>query len=74
MKNSYNSFEEIDQQLKILQLRRSIHRESLLLHSRQIKNAILPKNWFKTFDKVIYSALFSWMLKGVLRKRKKLKV
>ena len=72
MKTRFNSFEEIDQQLKILQLRRSIHREYLLLHSRKLKNAFIPKNWLKTFDGVIYGAAFSWVLKRFLRGRKKL--
>lgn len=73
MKTEFNSFEEIDQQLKILDLQRSIHRESLMFHSRKIKQALLPKNWFKTFDNVIYGAVFSWTLKKLLGNRKKLK-
>lgn len=73
MKTSFNSFEEIDQQLKILQLQRSIHREYLLFHTKRMKNALIPKNLFKTFDGVIYGTAFSWMLKRFLKNRKKLR-
>ena len=71
MKTRFNSFEEIDQQLRILQLRRSIRREYLVFHTKKMKNAIIPKNWIKTFDGVIYGKAFSWMLKKFLRNRKK---
>ncbi len=73
MKTRYDSFEEIDQQLKILQLRKSIDREYLLFHTKKLKNTLLPKNWLRTFDSVIQGALISWMLKRLMSKRKKLK-
>ncbi len=70
MKTRFNSFEEIDQRLKILQLQRSIRKEMLLFHSRKMTNALMPKNWLKTFDNVIYGAAFTWIVNRFLKRGK----
>jgi hypothetical protein len=42
--NQYNSFEEIDQRLKILKLKREIDKESLKLNWKNSKASLYPIN------------------------------
>lgn len=48
----YNSFEEIEQELKRLNLERKIAVEELKLTQNQIKDDLSPLNWMNTMVRV----------------------
>ena len=69
MKKQYNSFEEIDAQLKILELRRQIDKEYVKLEFSTIKQLVLPRNLLRSLENTIQGVVIS-MLLGKLFKRK----
>ena len=58
----YQSFEEIDQDLKRIQLERQIAVEELKLTQNQIKDALAPLNWIETLVKMFYKYGFSVLI------------
>ena len=50
MAKQYNSFEEIDAQLKIIELRKEISKEYMKLEIGTLKNLLNPKNWIRSFE------------------------
>ena len=58
----YQSFEEIDQELKRLNLERKITLEELKLTHNQIKEDLTPLNWVETIFKVFYNCLSCWLI------------
>ena len=66
--STYNSFEEIDQRLNILQLKKEINKEYMVLHSRNLKEALLPKYWIRNWENAFQSIVFSLVLRKLLKK------
>ena len=68
MRTNYNSFEEIDQRLDILRLQREINKEYMVLHSRKLKQALLPKYWVRNWENTLQGLMFSLVLRKLLKK------
>ncbi|MGB5236217.1 MAG: DUF6327 family protein [Flavobacteriaceae bacterium] len=69
MKKQYNSFEEIDAQLKILELRRQIDKEYVKLECSTIKHLMIPRNLVRSLESTFQGVVISLLL-GKLFKRK----
>ncbi len=69
MNKRYNSFEEIDAQLKILELRREIGKEYVKLECNTLKNLMIPRNLVRSLESTFQGMVIS-MLIGKLIKRK----
>ncbi len=71
MKKRFQSFEEIDDHLKILKLRKSIHKEYMVLHYGNLKNTLQPRRWFGHWDNTLQGFALSWALLKLLRRKVK---
>ena len=69
MRTDYNSFEEIDQRLDILRLQKEINKEYTILHSRKLKEALIPKYWIRNWENTFQGILLSLMIRKLLKKR-----
>lgn len=69
MKKQYNSFEEIDAQLKILELRRQIDKEYVKLECNTLKHLMIPRNLLRSLENTFQGMVISILL-GKLFKRK----
>ncbi len=69
MKKQYNSFEEIDAQLKILELRRQIGKEYVKLECNSIKNLMIPKNLFRSLENTFQGIVISLLLGKILKRK-----
>ncbi|MEN8789770.1 MAG: DUF6327 family protein [Flavobacteriaceae bacterium] len=69
MNRQYNSFEEIDAQLKILELRRQIDKEYVKLECSTLKHLMIPRNLWRSLESTFQGVLIS-LLVGKLLKRK----
>ncbi|MGI9547380.1 MAG: DUF6327 family protein [Flavobacteriaceae bacterium] len=65
----YNSFEEIEDHLKILSLKRNIEKEQLKLHVNQMKVALYPRNFFRGFDGLFQGIALSLAIRKLLRRQ-----
>jgi len=76
---NYSSFEEIDQQLKILWLQREIAHENIKLGFKRTKKNLYPKNLLGGIDNLggtipfIQSLLITFLTDKILKKLKKRK-
>lgn len=64
----YQSFEEIDEDLKRLNLKRQIAVEELKLTKNQIGEDLAPLNWVDTFIKLFYKYGIWILIKRLFRK------
>ncbi len=64
----YTSFDEIDQDLKILKLQREIDMENLKMNFHQTKHSLQPMNMLGGLGGLLKSFLISLFAKKVLRK------
>jgi len=64
----YESFEEINRDLKKLQLERQIAMEELKLTQHEIKEDLAPLNWLDSILKYIYKYGLSVVINKILRK------
>ena len=76
---NYSSFEEIDQQLKILWLQKEIAHENIKLGFKRTKNSLYPKNILGGIDNFggtipfIQSIIITFLTDKILKKLKKRK-
>jgi len=63
MMKQYNSFEEIDNRLKILSLQREIDKESLKLNLKHSKTGITSFSITNSFNSYIQMKTISWSIK-----------
>jgi len=66
-RNNYNSFEEIDQQLKILALKREINIENIKLNIYNSKNKIVKKNLISNIATTIQSTILLFAVKNIYK-------
>lgn len=64
----YKSFEEIDQELKRLDLQRQIAVEHLKLTGNQVKEDLSPLNWINTLLNVFYKYGITILIKRLFKK------
>lgn len=64
----YQSFEEIDEDLKRHNLERQIALEELKLTKNQISEDLAPMNWLDTFFKLFYKYGFWILIKRLFKK------
>jgi hypothetical protein len=67
MIKQYNSFEEIDNQLKILKLQREINKESLKLNLKHSKIDLTSLNVISSFNSYIQMKMITWITKNLRR-------
>jgi len=76
---NFKSFEEIDQQLKILWLQKEIAHENIKLSLKKTKNNLYPKNLLGGINNLdgtsafIQSMLIPFLISKILKKLKKRK-
>ena len=69
---SYTSFEQIDKELHILQLRRQIAREQIKGDIGDIKRQFEPSHLFSSFGAgLLKKVLLSWLMGFILRRVKR---
>ena len=64
----YTSFDEIDQDLKILKLEREIDLENLKMNFNQTKQSLYPTNLVGGFGGIVKTFLLSMFTKKVLKR------
>ncbi len=69
MKERFHSFEEIDDHLKILKLRKEIHKEYMVLHYGNLKSTLQPRHWFRYWDNALQGLAVSLALVKLVRKK-----
>jgi hypothetical protein len=67
MNKQYNSFEEIDCHLKILDLKRKINAQSLKLEVKQVKTNLKYSNLLEEFQFLMQQKTSVWLLKSLLK-------
>lgn len=67
-KQSFTSFEEIDQRLTILKLQREIDREQLRLHVNRTKSNLYPTNLLGGVGGIAQKLVISFVVKKLLGK------
>ena len=68
MTRRFNSFEEIDEQLKILALKREIDKECAKLRISDIKNHLYPANLVRSMDGTIARVLIPLVISRIMKK------
>lgn len=69
MAKQFNSFEEIDAQLKIIKLRKEIGKEYIKLEINSLKNIFNPKNWVRGFETGFQGLMISLLLTKLLKRK-----
>lgn len=67
MTRRFNSFEEIDEQLKILALKREIDKECTKLRFQDIKNHLYPVNLVRGMDGALLRVMIPYVLTRVMK-------
>lgn len=67
-KYAFSSFDEIDQELKILRLQRQVDSEQLKFHLNGLKASFYPTNILGGFKGVAKKLLLSFVAKKILKK------
>ncbi len=65
---SFNSFDEIDQRLRILKLQREIDKEQLKGHVNNVKSSLYPTRLLGGFAGIAKKLLFSFVANKILKK------
>ncbi|MEZ2415571.1 DUF6327 family protein [Muriicola sp. E247] len=73
MNKRYSSFEEIDQQLKILELQRKLDWEHIKLNTQAVKQTLSPTNFSKKIENVFLQAILGFALKKIVQIRSRRK-
>ncbi len=68
--NKYNSFEDIDNQLKILSLQKQIYKEQIKLSFKNSKNSLRPNNIMNEFKGLLQERLLVILRSYLLQKLK----
>ncbi len=68
MTKRFNSFEEIDEQLKILALKREIDKECAKLRVLDIKNHLYPVNLVRSMDGTIARVMIPLVISRIMKK------
>ena len=63
MKKIYDSFEEIDQELQILELQRKLDWEHIKLNSQAIKSAVYPTQITQRIEFMLQQTALTFVLK-----------
>jgi len=80
MQNRYNSFSEIDERLKILNLQRQVYKESIKLNLNRAKTDLYPTELLSNEKGMFQKMAFTFAIKKmvdvlrVFRKRDRVKV
>lgn len=69
MKIKYDSFEEIDTRLKILELQRQIGREYVKMEVNSIKNLIMPRNLWRMLENATQGVVISLLIRKFLKRK-----
>ncbi|MCF6295356.1 MAG: DUF6327 family protein [Flavobacteriaceae bacterium] len=64
----YNSFDEIDQRLKILSLQKEIDKENIKLNMHRSKNNLCPTNLLGGFDGFIQTVVLTFVTNKLFKK------
>lgn len=65
MQNRYNSFSEIDERLKILNLQRQVYKESMKLNLNKAKTDLYPTEILGNVKGMVQKMLLTFMIKKV---------
>ena len=65
---SYTSFEEIDEQLKILSLQKNIYKELIKLNLKSSKNNLKPESIKKELKGLAQEKVLAFVVNNVLKK------
>ncbi|MCK0144076.1 DUF6327 family protein [Arenibacter sp. F26102] len=65
---SFNSFEEIDQKLRILKLQRAIDKEQLKGHLNNAKSSLYPTRLLGGFGGITKKLIISFVANKILKK------
>jgi hypothetical protein len=68
MRKDYSSFAEIDQQLKLLALKRDIARERLILKRNKLQASLRPAHLGELFKNKVQKSLFFILASVLVRK------
>ena len=68
MTKRFSSFEEIDEQLKILTLKREIDKECAKLRIYDIKNHLYPVNLVRSMDGTIARVMIPLVVSRIMKK------
>ena len=68
MMKDYSSFAEIDQQLKLLALKRDIARERLILKRNKLQTTLKPAHYGELFKNKVQKSLFFILASVLVRK------
>ena len=68
MTKRFNSFEEIDEQLKIRDLKREIDKECAKLRIYDIKNHLYPVNLVRSMDGTIARVMIPLVISRIMKK------
>jgi len=63
MKKMYDSFEEIDQELQILELQRKLDWEHIKLNGRAIKSTVYPTQITQRIESMLQQTALTFVLK-----------
>lgn len=58
----YNSFDEIDNDLKILQLQREINKETIKYSLKGLKTDVYPSNLFHNLKSIVQHYIFNFTI------------
>lgn len=68
MTKRFNSFEEIDEQLKILTLKREIDKECAKLRIYDIKSHLYPVNLVRSMDGTLVRVMIPLVISRIMKK------
>ncbi|SDS24040.1 hypothetical protein SAMN05216503_2422 [Polaribacter sp. KT25b] len=68
MSNSYNSFEEINNQLKILSLKKQINKQHIKLNFQNSKTIFNVTNLKNEFKRAFQEQLLSYVINNLLKR------
>ena len=66
--NNYNSFDEIDHQLKILSLQKQIYKERIKLNLKSSKNSFRTTNLKNEFKGILKDRLLTFITTNLIKK------
>ncbi|NKI27917.1 hypothetical protein HCG49_15245 [Arenibacter sp. 6A1] len=67
-KTSFNSFEEIDTELKVLKLQKNINKELIRFNVNKAKSSVAPKNLLGGAGGMVQKAVLSFVINKILKK------
>ncbi|SHI29869.1 hypothetical protein SAMN04487911_10110 [Arenibacter nanhaiticus] len=67
-KTSFNSFEEIDTELKVLKLQKNINKELIRFNVNKAKATVAPKNLLGGVGGTVQKVVLSFVINKILKK------